>query len=183
MTRAGNSNIQYLAPLGVPQPGSPVQTGAGGYAGGVGGVQALQFRSPVDAARSMMGQRIPSAEYPDGYLGTIRSRRDDRILDTVKSRLNERGYQRGVHKGERIDPSDYFWPPGFDPMSRIEMQAKAVQPSMDDRRFFVPRAAPAGTFRDRITTMGEKVPREILEAAVGDPRVVQGMDRLRPPWS
>jgi hypothetical protein len=61
--------------------------------------------------------------YPDGYLGTIRSRRDDRLLDSLKNRENQRAYQRGVHKGERIDQSDYFWAEDIQPEMGIARQA------------------------------------------------------------
>lgn len=81
-------------------------------------------RDTMDSLRIGVG-RVPSAEYPDGYLGTIRSRRDDRLLDSIKSRVNQKAYQRGVHKGERIEPSMYYWPEGFDPMMSISRQMKA----------------------------------------------------------
>jgi hypothetical protein len=82
---------------------------------GGGGVPVA--RSELDYLRMGVG-REPQAEYPNGYLGTIRSRRDDRgrlnsaseeVLEGVK-RLNQRSYQRGVHRGERIDASDYYLP-------------------------------------------------------------------------
>ena len=67
-----------------------------------------------------------AAEILELPLGTIRSRRDDRLLDSIKSRVNQKAYQRGVHKGERIEPSMYFWPDGINPMSGIERQMKAA---------------------------------------------------------
>ena len=84
--------------------------GAGGMYGtnttyGGGGVPIA--RSEIDESRMGIG-RQPSAEYPDGYLGTIRSRRDDRgrssstsdtVLDSMKNRVGQRSYQRGVHRG------------------------------------------------------------------------------------
>jgi hypothetical protein len=82
-------------------------------------------RDTLDASRIGIG-RVPTAEYPDGYLGTIRSRRDDRLLDSIKSRVNQKAYQRGVHKGERIEPSMYYWPDGFDPMMSISRQMKMM---------------------------------------------------------
>lgn len=170
-------NSQYLPPMGVGVPGAPVQGGGGGSA------QTLKFRDPVDAARTMMGQRVPSAEYPDGYLGTIQSRREDRVLNDVKSRLNDRAYQRGVHKGERIDASDYYWPEGYGPDSGIERQSEAVQPDMLDRKYYAPRAAPQGTLHDRLTVMGERMPRNQAEVLLGDPRAIADYNRLRPPWS
>jgi hypothetical protein len=89
-----------------------------------GGAGTPVARDEMDATRIGVG-RVPSAEYPDGYLGTIRSRRDDRLLDSIKSRVNQKAYQRGVHKGERIEPSMYFWPEGLNDMSGIERQMKA----------------------------------------------------------
>ena len=90
-----------------------------------GGAGTPVARDEMDASRIGIG-RVPSAEYPDGYLGTIRSRRDDRLLDSIKSRVNQKAYQRGVHKGERIEPSMYFWPEGFDAMMGIQRQMKSV---------------------------------------------------------
>ena len=91
--------------------------------GGYGGPVA---RSDLDAIRIGTG-RVPQAEYPDGYLGTIRSRRDDRLLDSIKNRVNQKAYQRGVHKGERIEPSAYYWDMDFNAQSGIKRQMKAKQ--------------------------------------------------------
>jgi hypothetical protein len=99
-----------------------------------GGGQAVA-RSEMDESRMGVG-RQPSAEYPDGYLGTIRSRRDDRgrssstsdtVLDSMKNRVGQRSYQRGVHRGERIDPSDYYYPEGFEPDRGLKRQMRGVQ--------------------------------------------------------
>jgi hypothetical protein len=98
---------------------------------GGGGVPVA--RGELDFLRLGVG-RVPSAEYPDGYLGTIRSRRDDRgrpsstsdiVLNSMKRRLGERGYQRGVHRGERIDPSDYYYPSELGADRGIKRQMKA----------------------------------------------------------
>ena len=99
--------------------------GLNGYnnQGGYGGPVA---RGDLDAIRIGTG-RVPQAEYPDGYLGTIRSRRDDRLLDSIKNRVNQKAYQRGVHKGERIEPSAYYWSPDFNDQSSIKRQMKAKQ--------------------------------------------------------
>jgi hypothetical protein len=90
-----------------------------------GGQGTPVARSELDAIRIGTG-RIPSAEYPDGYLGTIRSRRDDRLLDSIKNRVNQKAYQRGVHKGERIEPSMYFWDREMQPDRGIKRQMMAV---------------------------------------------------------
>ena len=97
--------------------------GLNGYnnQGGYGGPVA---RGDLDAIRIGTG-RVPSAEYPDGYLGTIRSRRDDRLLDSIKNRIGQKSYQRGVHKGERIEPSAYYWSPEFNADMGIKRQMKA----------------------------------------------------------
>jgi hypothetical protein len=110
--------------------------GASGYIGAYtttgGGGTPVVPRSSMDFLRMGVG-RAPQAEYPDGYLGTIRSRRDDRgkpyatsdtVLDSLKARQNQRGYQRGVHKGERIDPGEYMWPDGLKPDRRLKVAAK-----------------------------------------------------------
>lgn len=70
----------------------------------------------IDALRRL------SIHSSDGYLGTIQSRTSDKFLDAMKSRLGERHYQRGVHKGERIDASDYFWPEEFQPTNGLEAE-------------------------------------------------------------
>jgi len=110
--------------------------GASGYIGAYtttgGGGTPVVPRSSMDFLRMGVG-RAPQAEYPDGYLGTIRSRREDRgkpyatsdtVLDSLKARQNQRGYQRGVHKGERIDPGEYMWPDGLKPDRRLKVAAK-----------------------------------------------------------
>lgn len=89
-----------------------------------GGSGTPVARSDLDAVRIGTG-RVPSAEYPDGYLGTIRSRRDDRLLDSIKSKVGQKAYQRGVHKGERIEPSMYYWTPEYNADSGIKRQMKA----------------------------------------------------------
>jgi len=120
-------------------PGSHQNTqnlGAGGMYGtytnyGGGGVPVA--RSELDFLRMGVG-RAPQAEYPDGYLGTIRTRRDDRgrpnstsetVLNSLKVRVGQRSYERGVHKGERIDQSEYYYPEGLDNMRGIRRQMKA----------------------------------------------------------
>jgi hypothetical protein len=102
--------------------------GGGGLNGynNQGGAGTPVARDTMDSLRIGVG-RVPSAEYPDGYLGTIRSRRDDRLLDSIKNRVNQKAYQRGVHKGERIEPSMYYWPEQVNPMMGIERQMKATQ--------------------------------------------------------
>jgi hypothetical protein len=83
-------------------------------------------RDPLDAKRMGLAQ-TPESMYPDGYLGTIRSRRDDRLLDALKDRQGKRPYQRGVHKGERVDPRDYYWDArAMTPTMGLERQAASI---------------------------------------------------------
>lgn len=111
------SDWQTLSPMGVPSPGAPVH-------GGGGGKTLAGYRDILDARRSAATPRTPQAEYPDGYLGNVNSRREDRLLQAVQSRVTQRNYQRGVHKGEKIDNSDYFWPSEFNDMSGLQAQAQ-----------------------------------------------------------
>lgn len=82
--------------------------------------------SELDGKRMGIG-RTPQAEYPDGYLGTIRSRRDDRLLDSAKARVNQKSYQRGVHKGERVDRSDYYWLDEWNPETGLANQKRGLR--------------------------------------------------------
>jgi len=118
--------------------------GGGGMYGynNQGGQGIPVARDALDTTRMGTG-RIPSAEYPDGYLGTIRSRRDDRLLDSIKNRVNQKAYQRGVHKGERIEPSMYFWPDSVSNQTGIQRQMKAVLTNDQGTMVYrVPRNAP-----------------------------------------
>jgi hypothetical protein len=116
--------------------------GGGGFYGynNQGGAGTPIARSDLDSIRIGTG-RVPSAEYPDGYLGTIRSRRDDRLLDSIKNKVNQKAYQRGVHKGERIEPSMYYWSQDFSDQSGIKRQMKAKYDPASGM-FRIPRSAP-----------------------------------------
>jgi hypothetical protein len=116
--------------------------GGQGFSGynNVGGQGTAVARSELDSIRIGTG-RVPQAEYPDGYLGTIRSRRDDRLLDSIKNRVNQRAYQRGVHKGERIEASAYFWPTEFNSQTSLKRQGKAKY-DPEAGVFRIPRQAP-----------------------------------------
>jgi len=118
---SSHQNIQNLGAAGM----------AGTYTNyGAGGTPVA--RSDLDFLRLGVG-RQPSAEYPDGYLGTIRSRRDDRgrpasmsdkVMDSLKIRVGQRGYQRGVHRGERIDAAEYYYPEGLEADRGVKRQMR-----------------------------------------------------------
>ncbi|MFE6745909.1 hypothetical protein ACFVGM_08670 [Kitasatospora purpeofusca] len=115
-----NANLSYAPPYNLAQPGSVT------YGGGGGNNLLHGARSILDARRMMATGRVPSAEYPDGYLGTIGAgtRRQDRLLNNIGTRETQRSYQRGVHKGERIDQQDYYWTEQFHPLVGIEHEAR-----------------------------------------------------------
>jgi hypothetical protein len=106
----GNNNLQYNPPVG--QQGSVTQYGGGG------GMPISGFRSILDARIAAATGKTPEAQYPDGYLGSVIDRRQDKLLQTVRN--NARSYTRGVHKGSRISPTDYFWPDDLTPFTTLE---------------------------------------------------------------
>lgn len=147
--------------------------GAGGLYGGniVGHGTALPSAiSELDGARLGIG-RTPQAEYPDGYLGTIRSRRDDRLLDSTKARVNQKSYQRGVHKGERIDQSDYFWPLELQPDRALKNQRRGLRTS-----FVEALTEPPHLVNDGKADVQANEPGRI------DLRRKQQLSRLMPSW-
>lgn len=134
-----------------------------------GGTQAIQWLDSLDAARSMQGNRLPQAEYPDGYLGTIQSRRDQRVMNQLTARANEKSYDRGVHKGERLDPSDYFLPPALALDSRLAQPAAPGEFPLQ----YVTRAAPRGTMNELLVARGSQSLRDPASWAPS----------LKPDWS
>jgi hypothetical protein len=131
-----------------PGPAFPGGTTTGG--GGNAGV--VQYRSPLDAARAAQGQ-IGQAQYPDGYLGTITNRREDRLLEKIQEKLTDRSYQRGVHKGAKIAPTDYFWDKnGVDPDSGLKKEFGARR---EGYTIPVPRHVPAGNPVERLAHLGK----------------------------
>jgi len=127
------------------QPGPAISPSGEAYGGGGGSLpsqtSAIQYRDPVDALRAAHG-RIGQAQYPDGYLGNIIDRRQDRLIPAIQNRLNHESYQRGVHKGSLISPQDYFWPAGgVTPDAGLEREAKARRIGSTLR---VPRSSPTG---------------------------------------
>ena len=144
----------------------------GGYTvnGGGGGTTIPVAHDQLDRMRIGLG-RTPNAQYPDGYLGTIQSRREDRLLNSLKNRLTQRSYQRGVHKGERIDQSDYFWPASLGPDRGIrnEMRGMRTGPAIE--------LAPA----PHLVNDGKANTRAMEPAQINQARASQ-LARMRPAW-
>lgn len=124
------------------------QGGANGGGGGYGKAEAISYRDPLDAARSgAFGRgRIGDATYPDGYLsdnGNVGSRREDKLGQPVLGEINKRGYQRGVHKGSKMDPTQYYWPREFNLDSRLAAERRAQVDPLTGL-FLVKRMVPVG---------------------------------------
>ena len=169
--------------------------GASGYVGAYtttgGGGTPLVPRSPMDFLRLGVG-RAPQAEYPDGYLGTIRTRRDDKgkpysvgdtVLDSLKNRQNQRGYQRGIHRGERIDPAQYLWPSNLKPDRRLKksgfelVDVEGAIVYMGKRNAPKTELAPSPHLvNDGKSNISSNVPAEF------NPRTGQAFKHLAPAW-
>jgi len=130
----------YNTPIG--------QQGSVNQAGG-GGTPLVGFRSILDARISMATGRTPEAQYPDGYLGSVIDRREDKLLQTVRN--NARSYTRGVHKGSSIPSTDYFWPDDFNPMT--VMNKRMHDPGG-------PKWTAPGNPLERLVHGGKNMPRE-----------------------
>lgn len=154
-TNAAFTQWMNLTPMGQQNGGS---VGAASQTYPLHGVPEPFFRDRGDALRA---GRIPSAEYPDGYLGTIRSRRQDRLVQHAgqRSHQNRRNYERGIHVGARVDPQNYFWTEDFNPQSGLEAQAAGV------------RFAPRGPQQ------------EVLHLANGGKPVVRGAQSILDPMA
>jgi hypothetical protein len=169
-------NFTYNPPYQVPQPGSVT------YSGGGGGYLLSGARSIQDARRMMQTGRVPSAEYPDGYLGTIGAgtRRQDRLLNNIGNRATQRSYQRGVHKGERIDPVDYYWPDDFHPLIGLEYEAAGRRWTAQGTQVGAPLVnngrAQTAAYRNPDPTQDPP-----FNAAQNDDRRDQ-LSRMRPAW-
>ena len=102
------------------------------------------------------------AMYPDGYLGPMEgNRRSDKVLNAIAS-MNDRPYSRGVHKGSRINPSDYLWPSEFGKWTGIELEKKG-------KKF-----APFGMEPERLVNDGKPGPI--------DPERASRLRPLKPSW-
>lgn len=137
---SGMNNMQYNPPIG--QQGSVTQ-----YAGG-GGQALTGFRNILDARLAAATGKTPEAQYPDGYLGSVIDRRADKLMQTVRN--NARSYTRGVHKGSRIAPQDYFWPDDLTPYTTLENRMHG------DRQRFAAQGNPA----ERLAHGGKNITNE-----------------------
>jgi hypothetical protein len=130
-------------------PGSTVP-GQGGY-----GTDMLTARGPLDAKRMAAGF-APGASYPDGYLGTITNRQEDKMLAVLQTRQNQNSYQRGVHKGGVVGAQAYFWDENMDPEMGLQRQAQAEPVDVEGGTVLMtPRYAPTGNPMERLVHDGK----------------------------
>lgn len=111
---------QHLPPMGQ-QTGGPPGTASNTFP--INNAPEPWYRDRLDALRA---GRVPEAEYPDGYLGATRTRREDR---TVAHGGNNTGgtsksYARGIHVGSRVQPDAYFWTKDVSMQVGLELQAQ-----------------------------------------------------------
>ncbi len=133
------------------------------------------FRDQMDFLRS--GWRAtPEAQYPDGYLGTIPSRRGDRLLDGLKQNQQRGPKIRGIHKGDQMDASDYMWKPGMNPEAGLMNQAMTAMETFDG--IAVQRYVSPGLINDPLSPAMASPRRAAIQAMMQP-----GNRGLTPPWS
>lgn len=129
------------------------------------------YHDELDRIR-MQWRSTPEATYPDGYLGTLNTRRQDRLLNGLKQRTSAKPYTRGVHKGERRDPSDYLWPAEFNLWTGLELESQG-------RKFAPPGL---GLEYGEILANDGKNP-DAWRRQEDDPDRISHLRKLAPPWA
>jgi hypothetical protein len=136
--------------------------------GGGGDASVISPRSPLDAARMANGF-APGASYPDGYLGTITDRQQDKLLGAVQGRMTDRSYQRGVHKGEKLGQDSYYWTADCNPDAGIARQSMAQLADQEGAVVFrTQRHVPTGDPVEKLTALGKSAalpPEQQMEVA------------------
>ena len=153
----------HLPPMGVQTGGAP---GSASNTFPINNAPEPWFRDRLDAARSA---RIPSAEYPSGYLGTTRTRREDRLVQgggSAHSGETKKSYERGIHVGARVSPEAYFWNEELHPALGLELQARGQ------------KFAPQGEAATHLVNDGKAGPPRGSNS-LQDPRTQR---RLAPQW-
>jgi hypothetical protein len=135
------------------------------------------FRDALDAARSLYNKE-PQAHYPDGYIDTtVTSRQADKVAGALWR--NQKAYSRGVHKGERIDMSDYLWPTEFNLFSALKNQAttgmRYVSPAYAETPVMLTNDGKPGP-RDTVLGETRAVP------TIPDPARAAQLKRITPTW-
>lgn len=146
----------------------------------IGGGGFSTFRDSLDAKR--VG-KLPEAEYPDGYLGTVNNRRQDKLLEKVGTRLNDRSYQRGVHVGDKIPNEDYMWKPDFGPTTGLEYEAKGIKWTASGSEGYERLAHMGKVAALTPAEMGNMYQKYgVSPEADTDPKHVEWLQQFRPTW-
>jgi hypothetical protein len=172
---AGSHNwwVPAAREMGGLSPGSTTVGGGGTPQRFMGNTQGVQFRSPLDARRAAKGQ-LSQAEWPDGYLGNIIDRRQDKILKAVRDRQSGPSYQRGVHKGSRIDPREYLWPDqDMGPYDGLRRRTQTVVSDTGMVTYVQQRQAPKGIPITVMVNDGKSPPQVNGESGVGTAATIQ----------
>lgn len=179
-----SQNASFSTPYNIPQPGTAANYGQGG------GYIVTGARNIADAKRMGAAGFVPTAQYPSGYLGTLNSRREDRFFDHLKQRVSNRPYTRGVHRGERIDPADYYWTDQVNPAAGLQAQAHGQRWTqrqsfigsklVDDGKNLSPVATPERFATAQMTLTHEMEPPYL--ASDNEQRRKQQMRRYLPGW-
>lgn len=132
------------------------------------------YRDALDAKRVADGLS-PSSSYPDGYLGTVNTRREDRL--GAPYRQDGRAYRRGAHM-EKLNPQSYLWPQEFNLATGLEQQASGmrfVSPAMSEEVVMLRNDGRPGP-RDPLIGRVDATPAPI------DPDRAAQLSRLAPSW-
>src|ERR1700761_8338442 len=134
---------------------APASMPGGTAIGGGGNTGVVTPRDRLDAARMADGF-APGASQPDGYLGTITDRHQDKMMASVQERLTSKSYQRGVHKGDRLGSQDYYWDQDMNPDAGIQRQSMVQVVNQEGGMVMMtPRFAPSGDPVEKLTAMGK----------------------------
>jgi hypothetical protein len=122
----------------------PASVPGGTTYGGGGRSDISAARDPLDAKRTANGF-APGASWPDGYLGNITDRRDDKMMTALQTQITKRSYVRGVHVGEKVGTGSYFWDDQMNPEMGLARQSAAVPTDVEGGIVMMtPRFAPSG---------------------------------------
>src|SRR5262249_9386294 len=147
------------------------------------------------ARRSVAGQ---DSQYPDGYLGTIIDRHQDKLLSKIQQRLTDRSYQRGVHVGSKVGQQQYEWDASVNPEAGLMRQAQTAIPTLngtiETARFCPPldpverlahRGKPAGMSAAQMNQVARQFGVDPGKNPVvnPDPDRRARMQKMLPPWT
>lgn len=174
---AGNTGQNFwVSSFPATMPGGTVYGGGGGY-----GTDSLTARDPLDAKRIAAGF-APGASYPDGYLSTSRTDRQEGKLAIDANRLGPGSYQRGVHKGDKVGNDAYFWDDNMNPDMGLQRQARSVPVNQEGATVLQSqRFAPTGDVPTHLVAGGRLQNPGAPESI--DPVRAARMKPMLPPWS